>query len=114
MSSYRVFGPKTVISAGAMASTDVLTSSVIDISSLQSFSFQAVWTGTAVGTFVVLVSNDGTNYNDLGASIGQNPAGASSSTIILCYGVPAKYAKLQYTNASATGTLNVTAIGKTR
>lgn len=114
MSSYRNYGPTSVITSGAMSGTDVLTSTAVDISSYQSFSFQSVWTGTPTGTFVVLVSNDGTNYNDLGASVSPNPSGGASSCMILCYGVPAKYAKLQYTNASGTGTLNVKAVGKTR
>lgn len=114
MSSYRQFGPTLVITNGVMTGTSVVTSSPMDISSYQSFSFQAVWSGLAVGVFVVLVSNDGVTYNDLGASISPQPDGVNTSSMILCYGVPAKWAKLQYTNASSTGTLNVYGMGKTR
>lgn len=114
MSSYRQYGPTVQMNAQAVSSTSVYTTSALDISSFQSFSYQAVWTGTPTGAILVLVSNDGVNFKDLGASVSPNPSGSADGTMIHCYGVPAKWAKLQYTNASGSGTLTVTAVGKTR
>jgi hypothetical protein len=116
MSSYRALGPKPdVISAsGAMTGTSTITGEAYDVGSLEGFAFQPVWTGTPTGTFTILASLDGVNFDSIGASIPQNPAGSAGNTYIPIYASCAKYLKLSYTNASGTGTLTCTVFGKTR
>lgn len=116
MGSYRVGGPFNLAfsASSAMSGTATITSNAVDVSNFQSTSFQPVWTGTPTGTFKVLVSIDGVNYSDLGASVTGNPAGSASNTYIPVYASCAKWMKLQYTNASGSGTLSCTALQKTR
>lgn len=120
MGSYRVGGPFTLAWAttttltAPMSGTSVVTSQPIDISNYESTSIQPVWTGTPTGTLKVLVSNDGTNYTDIGATIPTQPAGSASSTFIPLYATCAKWMKLQYTNASGSGTLSAVGLSKTR
>lgn len=116
MSSYRIGGPVdlTFSASNVMTGTNVLTSQALDVSNYQSTAFQLSWTGTPTGTFAVLVSIDGVTYVDLGASSPNNPAGSPASGYLPVYGSGAKWMKLQYTNASGSGTLSGKAVSKTR
>lgn len=118
------FIKKRIIVDGAMASTTTLTSDVIDMTGLNTGSFQMVWTGTPTGnatSWVVEVSN---NY-DLSrptnadwttltiATAPTNPAGTASNTgLDLGTDFPWAAVRLKYVNASGTGTLQVYFVGK--
>lgn len=71
------------------------------------------WTGTAVGTFSVDGSNNGTVWYPTNTDV-NNPTGAGSSdnTLIGVSRVEFKFLSLSYTNSSGSGTLTVTATAK--
>lgn len=116
MSSYRLLGPKAdvISSAGAMTGTTTITGQIYDVGTLEGFAFQPVWTGTPTGVFTILVSLDGVNFANLGATIPTSPAGSAGNTYIPIYAACAKYLQLSYTNATGSGTLSCTVYGKTR
>lgn len=129
MASYRIIGPVAVSwggTVGAMGVTGATTGPVsvsstntykttpMSVVFLQSCSFQPVWTGTPTGTFTVYVSNDQINWDLLPASVTGNPAGSAGHTTIPCYGFSTAWIQLWYTNASGSGTVAATFVGKTR
>lgn len=70
-------------------------------------SFGLVWTGTPTGTLDLQVSNDDTNWFDLGMTLAAQPAGSGSST-----GASADiggwgYVRISYVRTSGTGTLEI-------
>lgn len=106
--------PNLIITNGAMASTNTLTSSVVDIRGFDNISLQANWTGTPNGTFYVDVCSD-YNPNYSGATgtwttitptLGA-PTGAAGTSFLDAIQTSAPYIRVRYTNSSSTGTLNV-------
>lgn len=93
---------------GAMASTNTIYSQIVEKSRQQLFYLTVAWTGTPTGTFQVLGSADGINFNALTF----NPALAQPAGSPGGYGIDvqtsAKYILLEYMNSSGSGTLNVT------
>ncbi len=71
------------------------------------------WTGTAVGTFSVDGSNNGTVWYPTNTEI-VNPIGAGSAdnTLVDIQRVGFRYLSLSYTNVSGSGALTVTATAK--
>lgn len=114
-----------VITNGAMASTDTLTSLATDMTGLSTGSYQMVWTGTPTGDatpWIVEVSN---NYDPkYGASAAAwttltlavaptAPAGSATNTgLDLGTDFPYGAVRIKYVNASGTGTLQVYFVGK--
>lgn len=94
--------------AGAMASTNVIYTQIIDISRMDNSGLEVTWTGTPTGTFQVMVSNSGINFYALtfNPALGQ-PAGSAGGYAVNLNQVPFKYMMLQYTNASGSGSLTV-------
>ena len=99
----------------------------IDISSFQSTSFQAIWTGNPTGVITIEASLSLTNpdqlsdplgllWSDIGASIPNQPSGCPGSTYVPVYASCAKWLRLTYTNTptSEMGQLSVVAMSKTR
>jgi hypothetical protein len=117
-----------VITAGAMASTNTLTSAVTDITGLDNVGFQFDWTGSPTGTFQIQVS---ANYNQNDASNGSPtlnagtwvpvvvtywngsayvtsttiPTSVGSPIYVDCTQLSAPYIRCTYTNISSSGTL---------
>ncbi len=94
--------------AGAMASTNIIYSNIIDISKVDNVGLEVTWTGTPTGLFEVMCSNSGVNFYALTFDpvLGQ-PAGSGGGYVIDLNQVPFKYIMLRYTNASGSGSLTV-------
>jgi hypothetical protein len=104
MSSYRSIDPVLVVTSGDMSGS--INSSQLDIGHLTNAAFEAVWTGSPVGSFKVEVSLTGNNWADLGVSI-SDAAGSAGSRVVNISGLAVKYIRFVYTFTSGTGTLNV-------
>lgn len=131
MSSYRGF-KQSITPTGAMTGTATIHSQPFNIDSLEGAAFEPVWTGTPTGTFIVEVSlsyvpnpsdTNGASplpplnagfWNNLGATIAENPAGSTGNTYIPILASCAGWIRLTYTNASGSGVLSGTFKGKTR
>ncbi len=126
MSSYR--GLKTaIIPSGPMDNTDTITSQPINAASLEGIAFEPTWTGTPTGTLIVEVSlsyepspepgGDPRNagvWNNLGAQVSAQPSGSDGNTYIPVFASCTGWIRLSYTNASGSGVLGGTILGKTR
>ena len=106
--SKKVIEPSRVLTNGNMASA-TLTSSPSVVKYMDNVSYQAVYTGTAAGTFDVEVSHDGVNYSPLGLAVAVS---GGSPQFIDVNQTGAAYIRFTYTRVSGTGTLNVTVTAK--
>lgn len=96
------------VATGAMASTNVIYSQIVDVSKMDNIGLHVSWTGTAVGVFKVTASNPGTQFSALTFSpLLQQPNGSDGFYTISLNQFPYKYILLQYTNTSGTGVLSV-------
>lgn len=101
---------KKIIDAQSMTGTEVVNSEAVSLDLFVCCYLQAVWTGTPTGTFKVQTSGDPddappTNWDDYPESeVAVAGAAGSQSWDIVKTG--ASWARLVYTNASGTGTLN--------
>jgi hypothetical protein len=104
--------PTKIIDAGTMTGTTTLTSDVVDTQYIDNVGIHFVWTGTAVGTFTVEGSTDGTTYRalDFGATL--SASGSASDHLLSIQSFPFCYLRAKYVNASSTGTLNCFVTGK--
>jgi hypothetical protein len=96
----------TVIDAGVMTGTSVLTSSTIDMSAASLLSIQLVWTGTPNGTAVVKVSNDATTWSSYTLTL-PTIAGAAGNGAVQLADCAHQFVQVVYTNSSSTGVLTV-------
>lgn len=119
-----ILGPVAIIPAvtNNMTGVIVVTSAVVDLRTNTCASLQAVWTGTAAGSFSIQGSLTykpnavggqaiaGT-WDDIGASFA-DPAGSAGHSLVdlALTGIP--FIRVVYTNASGTGTLLVMACSK--
>jgi len=101
----------TVINAGVMTGTSVLTSSAIDMSAASLLSIQFVWTGTAIGTAVVQVSNDAATWSAYTITL-PSIAGTAGSGAVQLVDCAHQFVRVVYTNTSSTGVLTVTVATK--
>jgi hypothetical protein len=103
-----------IISDGAMTSTNVLTSTEIDISAAECAAIELVWTGTPTGTFAVQAC---VNVAQAGAAPGAGvtfqtivvpaaAAGAAGNHLINLSDMGFSKLRVTYTNSSGTGVLN--------
>ena len=106
--SKKVIEPSRVLINGDMSQA-TLTSASSVVKYMDNVSYQAVYTGTAAGTFDVEVSHDGVNYSPLGLAI---PVSAGSPQFIDVNQTGAAHIRFKYTKTSGTGTLNVTVTAK--
>lgn len=104
----------TVISAGTMTGTTVITSKVVDASFVDNLSVQFVWTsGTTVsGSLACAVSNDGVTFSPYTVTLPTISASAGGNGIAVFQAFPYKFLRFTYTNSSGTGTLNTYVVGK--
>jgi hypothetical protein len=118
MSRKNVLTPFAAINAGD-ASETTLTSTYVNIQYLDSIGFQCVWTGTALGTFDVQVSN---TYNPETATAGTwtsytvtdfpEPDGSAGNGVATVTSCPFAWLRVVYTKTSGTGTVSVIISGK--
>jgi len=100
-----------IIADGVMTGTNVLTSAALPFENEDNMGIQLQWTGNPVGTFKVLVSNNGVSFYSLSMTLGA-PAGSADGFVISLNQVPWKWVQLQYTNSSGVGVLNAWTLGK--
>jgi hypothetical protein len=120
MSDKRILPPYQIVGgtgtksvSGTMTGTATINSIATNISNLDNVSIQISWTGTPTGTISVLSSVDGTNYVTVMSTsdIGQ-PAGVAGGYLISLNQMPFPWVRLQYVNASGSGTLSAWISGK--
>lgn len=116
MSSYRFTdNSKTpLLPTTAVSGTTAYTAGPIKVIDFETFCFQATWTGTLTGVITVLGSIDGVNFYPFGVGVTNQPAGSDDGVLIPLFGFGMKWLKLVYTNASGSGFITVTSLGKTR
>lgn len=99
--------------AGAMASTNVIYSNIIDLAKMDSVGLEITWSGSPTGTIEVMVSNSGINFYAMTFSPAlAQPAGSASGYAVSIQQFPWKYMMIRYTNSSGTGSLSVYGQGK--
>lgn len=97
---------KSGVLAGTMSGTNTIYTNIFGISVMDNIGIELTWTGTPTGTFQVMVSNSGINFYPLTFSPSlTQPAGSAGGNAIALIGIPFRYAFVQYTNASGTGTV---------
>lgn len=101
----------TIINAGTMTGTSVLTSSTIDMSVASLLSLQLVWTGTPNGTAVVQVSNDASTWSSYTITM-PSIAGSAGNGAVQLADCAHQFVRCVYTNSSSTGVLTVKACVK--
>lgn len=98
---------KNVIPAGAM--TESLASGIIDLAEVRNYNVQFTATGSPVGSYNVLISNDGIGFDLLAAALSVTTAGTLH---IKDSNIGYRYVQVIYTFISGTGTLNASICGK--
>lgn len=89
-----------------------LTSPVIDVSKLNGWAVQFVWTGSPTGTIKVQASINGTDFDDVTDATTDTGGVAGKFTFNTAYPVSYPYIRMLYTRVSGTGSLNAWASGK--
>lgn len=89
-----------------MSATASIYSQIIDISKIDNIGLEVAWSGTPTGTFSVMVSNSGINFNALtfNPALAQ-PVGSAGGMAIDLNQVPFKFIYLKYVNSSGSGSL---------
>lgn len=109
--------------SGAMASTNTITSDVIEIINLDNVCLQLDVSGTPNGTFDIQVSTDhledqegnvinAGNWVSVPISGSLTVSGSAISIMADLTQLGASYLRVQYTNTSSTGTVNAYVSGK--
>lgn len=109
-----------IFDAGAMASTNTIYSTSVNVRRLRTFGVHAVWTGTPTGAFTFWCSSvinpstaDDTDWVQLTlSSAPSDPAGSASKWATDFVDFPWRHFRVKYVNASGTGTLNAYFTGK--
>lgn len=93
--------------------TNTYLSLPIGIKNLDNVGLQLIWTGTVTGTFTVLHSPDGVLYDSITVSPAiTQPAGSAGHWSVVLQFDPYQWVKVQYVNASGTGTVDVIVTAK--
>lgn len=111
-----VTGPITLVDGEAISSTNVVTSTAIQLDYLSFVAFTITTTSTATGAAKIQVSIDGSTWIDTpnsGNTAHKTISGAGSAY----WDVPnvsVRYMRVVYTNATNSGTLTIKAYAKGR
>jgi hypothetical protein len=92
----------------AVATVDSL---IVNIPFLDNISIEIAWTGTPTGTFQVLGSVSGVNYNPVAIGI-KAAAGVPDTTLVSFQNQGYQFLKLRYIGTGGNGTLNAWVGGK--
>jgi len=107
----QVLTPTSILAAGDMSLAS-LTSSIISIQRIDNVAVQLTWTGNAVGTFAVQVSNDQSGWSALDTSGAPSISGTAGTIMLDLNLTSAPYLRVVYTRTSGTGALTVIVSGK--
>lgn len=106
--SKKVIEPSLVLKNGDLSQATLVSSSTV-VKYMDNVSYQAVYSGTATGTFDVEVSHDGVNYSPLGLAV---PLAGGSPQFIDINQTGAAHIRFTYKRTAGTGTINVTVTAK--
>jgi len=106
--SKKVIEPSVVLKDGDMSQATLVSASSV-VKYMDNVSYQAVYTGSASGTFDVEVSHDGVNWSPLGLAVS---VAAGSPQFIDVNQTGAAHIRFTYTKAAGTGSLTVTVTAK--
>lgn len=113
MGSKKTLVPYNLFTSATMSGTTTITSPATDVRNLDDLNMFILWTGNAVGTFSVLVSDNNIDYVPLTINPPlTNPNNNAQGISLFMALVPFFFIKLQYTNISGTGTLTARISGK--
>lgn len=97
----------------SVGGTATYLSEPINIKNLDDIGLQLKWTGTVTGTFTVMHSPDGDDYDTILLSpIITQPSGSAGTWSVVLQLEPYQWVKVQYVNASGTGTVDVIVTAK--
>lgn len=101
----------TIINAGTMTGTSVLTSSTVDMSQASLLGLTFTWTGAAVGTFSCEVSHDASSWASYTITLPtvSNNAGTYAVQLV---DFAHQFLRVKYTNSSSSGSLTIKACVK--
>lgn len=108
--SKKVLYSKQVFDAEAMGAATV-ESLIVNIPFLDNIAIEIAWTGTPAGTFQVLGSVSGINYNPISISV-KPAAGVNDSTLVTFQNQGFQYLKLRYIGNGGVGALDAWVGGK--
>lgn len=92
--------------SGAMASTNVIYTNIIDLTLFDNIGLELTWSGTPAGFLVVMASIGGSVfYPYVPALTLTQPAGSATGELVSIIDFPYRYFFLKYTNASGTGAI---------
>lgn len=97
----------------AVSGTSTYTSQAINIENVDNVGLQLIWTGTPTGTFTVLHSPDNVVYDAITLNpLITQPAGSAGHWSVVLQQDPYLWVKVQYVNASGSGTVDVITCAK--
>lgn len=97
----------------SVSGTTTYTSRAINVKNIDNIGLQLIWTGTPTGTWTVMHSPNNSAYDSITLSpVITQPAGSSGSWSVVLQLEPYEWVKVQYVNASSTGTVDVIVVGK--
>jgi hypothetical protein len=105
---YQTGSAPSGVLGGTMSGTNTIYSQIIDVSKMDNVGLEVAWTGAPTGTFQVLTSCSGINFNAItfNPPLAQ-PSGSAGGYSVDLNQLPFKYILLKYTNSSGSGVLTV-------
>ena len=98
---------KPVITVQPMTAN--ITSGIVDLAEVRNYNVQFTATGSPIGTYNVLISNDGVNFGPVGAAQAINTAGTQNITD---KAIGYRYIEVIFSFTSGSGILSASVCGK--
>ncbi len=99
--------------AGVMASTNVVYTNILDVTTMDNLGLEFTWTGTPTGTIEIMGSVSGAVFYALTFNpVLAQPAGSASGYLVDLAGYPFPYLMIKYTNVSGAGSITTWICGK--